>query len=138
MNSLDFEDADGDGTADDKSIWAEGATAAGVPDAVAGGWAPLGGRFTATFEGNNYTISSLYINRLSTDNVGLFRTLGTGGNLRNLGIEGGSLSGRNRVGGLAGENNGGTITACHAIVNVTASKNDVGGLVGVNERRRDS
>ena len=132
MSNLDFEDANGDGAADDKSIWAEGATAAGVSDAVAEGWAPIGGSFTATFDGNNYAISNLYIDRSSTDNIGLFRTLGTGGNVRNLGIEGGSLSGNNRVGGLAGENNRGTIRACYATVNVTASRNDVGGLVGVN------
>ena len=93
----------------------------------------ISGRFTATFEGNNYTISNLYINRSSTGNVGLFRTLGTGGNVRNLGIEGGSVRGRNRVGGLVGVNNGGTISDCHATVDVTASNNDVGGLVGENE-----
>ena len=133
MNNLDFEDADGDGAADDKSIWAEGAAAAGVPDAVADGWVLISGRFTATFEGNNYTISNLYINRSSADNVGLFRVLGAGGNVRNLGIEGGSVRGRNRVGGLVGENIGGTISDCHATVNVTASRNDVGGLVGENE-----
>ena len=59
MNDLDFEDADGDGTADDKSIWAEGAGAAAVSGAVAGGWATIGdnntdsneSRFTATFDG---------------------------------------------------------------------------------------
>ena len=58
-NNLDFEDADGDGTADDKSIWAEGASAAGVSGAVAEGWAPLGyynsdtdnAYYTATFNG---------------------------------------------------------------------------------------
>ena len=133
INNLDFEDADGDGTADDKSIWAEGATAAGVSGAVADGWVLISGRFTATFEGNNYTISNLYINRSSADNVGLFRALGAGGNVRNLGIEGGSVRGRNRVGGLVGENVGGTISDCHAIVDVTAFNNDVGGLVGENE-----
>ena len=37
-NNLDFEDADGDDTADDKSIWAEGASAAGISGAVAEGW----------------------------------------------------------------------------------------------------
>ena len=132
MNNLDFEDADGDGTADDLSIWAEGASAAGVSGAVAEGWVLIIGRFTATFEGNNYTISNLYIDRSSTGNVGLFRTLGTGGNVRNLGIEGGSVSGNNRVGGLVGWNEGGTISDCHATVHVTASQNDVGGLVGVN------
>ena len=42
MNNLDFEDANGDGTADDKSIWAEGASAAGISGAVAEGWATIG------------------------------------------------------------------------------------------------
>ena len=42
MNNLDFEDANGDGTADDKSIWAEGASGAGVSGAVAEGWEPIG------------------------------------------------------------------------------------------------
>ena len=54
---------------------------------VTGGWAPIGdnstddnaARFTATFEGNDYTLSNLYINRGSTDYVGLFGRLGSGG-----------------------------------------------------------
>ena len=140
MNNLDFEDADGDGTADDKSIWAEGATAAGISGAVAEGWALIGDnsttsnatRFTATFDGGGHTISNLYIDRPSTDNVGLFGFLGTGSNLRNLGIEGGSLSGADRVGGLVGQNGGGTIIACYATGNASGAS-DVGGLVGVNE-----
>ena len=127
MNDLDFKNGSTDPAI--FSIWAEGSTVSG---ALSEGWQPIGGDYTATFEGNNYTISNLYIDRSSTDKVGLFRTLGTGGNVRNLGIEGGSLSGNNRVGGLAGENNGGTISDCYATVHVTASQNDVGGLVGVN------
>ena len=101
MSNLDFEDANGDGTADDKSIWAEGASGAGVPDAVAEGWAFIGyytsstdnAPYTATFDGRGHTISNLYINRPSTSRVGLFGDLGTGSNVRNLGIVGGSLSG---------------------------------------------
>ena len=127
MNDLDFKNGSTDPAI--FSIWAEGST---VSEALSEGWQPIGGNYTATFEGNNYTISNLYIDRSSTNNVGLFRTLGTGGNVRNLGIEGGSLSGNNRVGGLVGENNAGTISACYATVHVTASQNDVGGLVGVN------
>ena len=138
-NNLDFEDANGDGTADDKSIWAEGASGAGVPDAVAEGWAPIGdnstdsdeSRFTATFEGNRHMISNLYINRPSTSFVGLFGRLGLGSNVRNLGIEGGSLSGADNVGGLVGYNEG-TISACYATGTVTGSGSDVGGLVGEN------
>ena len=135
MNNLDFDNVSGS-----PSIWSENctdgtcqtATAVDGDNADKVGWKPIGGTFTATFEGNNYAISNLYIDRSSTDNVGLFRTLGTGGNVRNLGIEGGSLSGKSRIGALVGANNGGTITNSHATVHVTASQNDVGGLVGVN------
>ena len=95
------------------------------------GWAPIGGTFAATFDGNNNVISNLYVNRSSTSRVGLFGTLGTGGNVRNLGIEGGSLSGSARVGGLVGQNDG-TISACYATGNVTGTGENVGGLVGFN------
>ena len=128
MNNLDFEDANGDGTADDKSIWAEGASAAGVSGAVAEGWAPMGywdsfsdnPPYTATFDGRGHTISNLYINRPSTSDVGPFGFLETVGNLRNLGIEGGSLTGDEYVGGLVGSN-GGTISACYATGDVSSS-----------------
>ena len=137
-NNLDFEDADGDGTADDKSIWAEGASGAGVPDAVAEGWAPLGywnsstdnASYTATFDGGGYTISNLYINRPSTNGVGLFGALASGSNVRNLGIEGGSVTGNDYVGGLVGQNQG-TIRACYA-TGAASGDDNVGGLVGGN------
>ena len=139
MNNLDFEDANGDGTADDKSIWAEGASGAGVSGAVAEGWAPIGdnstdsdeSRFTAIFEGNDHTISNLYINRSGTSYVGLFGALGLGSNVRNLGIEGGRLSGDGNVGGLVGYSEG-TISACYATGTATGTGDLVGGLVGNN------
>ena len=108
INNLDFEEGNGNGTADDKSIWAEGASIAGVSGAVAEGWAPIGyytsflssSPYTATFDGRGHTISNLYINRPSTKSIGLFGFLRSGSNLRNLGIEGGSLTGDGQVGGL--------------------------------------
>ena len=42
LNDLDFEDANSDGTSDDKSVWAQGAVSAGIPGAVVGGWVPIG------------------------------------------------------------------------------------------------
>ena len=141
MNNLDFEDANGDGAADDKSIWAEGATAAGVSGAVAEGWAPIGyfntltfidhAPYTATFDGRGHTISNLYIDRSGTNGVGLFGVLRPGSNLRNLGIEGGSVTGSGGVGGLVG-NNRGTISACYATGDATGTS-WVGGLVGEND-----
>ena len=141
MNNLDFKNGSTDPTM--YSIWAEGSTATG---AVSEGWVPIGDnstasdatRFTATFEGNGHTISNLYINRPSTDNVGLFGALGTGSNLRNLGIEGGSVTGNKWVGGISGSNRGtvsnrGTISACYATGDASGTSNNVGGLVGQND-----
>ena len=114
---------------------------------VTGGWEPIGGTlidsddiptgprhvFTATFKGNDHTISNLYINR-TTDDVGLFGYVGTGGEIRKLGLVGGSVIGFENVGCLVGVNVG-MISECYATGNAeaTAQYEGVGGgLVGVN------
>ena len=134
ISNLDFDNLRGS-----PSIWSEDCTdgACQTATAVDGdnadkvGWAPIRGSFTATFDGNNYAISNLYIHRSRTSYVGLFGALGTEGNLRNLGIEGGSLRGADNVGGLVGRSNG-TISDCHATGDVMGSGVTVGGLVGWN------
>ncbi|WP_244472830.1 MBG domain-containing protein, partial [Methylobacterium sp. Leaf104] len=51
----------------------------------------------------------------------------------NIGLLGGSVSGRNSVGGLVGSNaGGGTVSNAYATGAVSGSGNDVGGLVGFN------
>ena len=72
--------------------------------------------FTAVFDGNSHSISNLAIRRDQTY-VGLFGAIGDGAAIRNLGLidnlaAGGD--GDNRVGGLVGQQNGGSITASHA------------------------
>jgi hypothetical protein len=90
-----------------------------------------GTSFTGVFDGNGYKIMNLTVNgdRTGNDFVGLFGYI-NGGQVRNLGIEGGLVSGDRRVGGLVGS--GSSITNCYstcdAIGNIA-----VGGLVGVNE-----
>ena len=114
-----------------------------------GGWLPIGdnstggnvSRFTAVFEGNGHTLSNLYIDR-SVRFVGLFGILGVGAEVRNVGIEGGSVttttsSGNGFAGGLVGHN-GGTITSSYATGDATADATGyydfAGGLVGYNNR----
>ncbi|WP_105442763.1 GLUG motif-containing protein [Paenibacillus sp. AR247] len=100
------------------------------------GWKPIGERgngdeseqFTGEFDGAGYVIRNLTINRPSEQGVGLFGMIGTGGVVRNLGIEGGSVIGSNFTGALAGNNNG-TVERAHASVDVTGY-GGVGGLVG--------
>ena len=147
MNNLDFNDKNNDGTSDDPSKWssacssgcldgsgAETATTATV------GWAPIGdnsNRFTATFDGNGHKISNLYINTSTLSKVGFFGEVGSGGEIHNLGIEGGGISGDGndvRVGLLVGKSRG-EIYACYATGDVTgvgARSPNVGGLVGFN------
>ena len=96
------------------------------------GWLPIGDistPFRATFEGNDNTISNLYIDR--TSRVGLFGVVDTGGKIKNLGLVGGSVEGYTSVGCLAGRNEG-TISACYATGDATSPSGQAGGLVGNN------
>ncbi len=103
----------------------------------------LGNPFTATFEGNDYTISNLKIATDSTLYTGFFAVLGTSSTVRNLSFATGSVASSNNsgstdypncVGVLAGRNIG-TISGVSSDLSVFAStgENDsVGGLVGYN------
>ncbi|MFO7678343.1 MAG: GLUG motif-containing protein [Thermoplasmatota archaeon] len=128
------------------------------------GFAPIGtsmsNAFTGSLNGNNYSISDLYINRPQDDFVGLFGFVGDSGVISNVSLIDaevssgtyqciGTLVGRNRglvtycsatghanggyrVGGLVGENNPGTVQYSHASVTVNAVDGRIGGLVGFN------
>lgn len=99
-------------------------------------WTPIGSfnnTFTGTFDGNEKTISGLYIN--STDRnetTGLFGYVGSGGKVTRLTVEG-AVTVSADVGGVVG-NNKGTVSDCINKVKVTASGNSalIGGVVGIN------
>ena len=103
------------------------------------GWEPIGKdtpvndsvRYNAVFEGNGHTVTNLFINRGSTDDVGLFGAIGTAGVVRNLGVAGASVTAQQYVGALAGSSYG-SISRSYASGTVSAAANDVGGLVGWN------
>ena len=113
-NDLNF-DENGNGDRDD--TYNQGA-----------GWNPIG-TFTATFQGNGYIIENLFINRGSTDNVGLFGI--SSGRLTQLGLVDVEITGNVNTGGLVGENRG-TITASYVTGRVRGEI--VGGLVGQNRQ----
>ncbi|NMX21299.1 hypothetical protein C5S30_02440 [ANME-1 cluster archaeon GoMg4] len=69
----------------------------------------LSNPFNGTFDGKGYTITGLYINRSSTNNVGLFGCTDSGSEIKNVGLEEVNVSGKDGVGGLVGYNDG-TIT----------------------------
>lgn len=67
------------------------------------GWQPVGtssAPFKGVLYGNGHTISGLWINRSSSDDIGFFGKLS--GTVNNLTLKGGSIIGRNRVGFLSG------------------------------------
>ena len=112
-----------------------------VDEDGAGGWLPIGDEdnpFAAVFDGNGYSIRNLAISR-DQAYVGFFGRTGASAAIRNLGLVdnladySGSSDSANYIGGLAGYNNGGLITASYVtgVVDGGDGNNDrVGGLVG--------
>ena len=87
--------------------------------------------FAGIFEGNNNTISNININKSGEENIGLFSyNLGT---IRDLKIEGGSITGLARVGGIVSINKG-TIENCHnnGTTITIASTSGGGGITASN------
>ena len=85
------------------------------------GWEPING-FAARFYGNGYGISNLFINRPTTDNVGLFGSIGATGQVAQFALKEVNVTGQGNVGGLAGQNSGDV-----RFTYVTGSANDDGG-----------
>ncbi len=120
-------------------------------------WQPIGGGgldprvdgrlpekylYKAVFEGNGHVISNMEVNAPNVvwHFVGLFRGLGAGGVIRNVGLMGAKVAVHMNsisTGGLAGVNYGGKVAACYVVGeddqgDVIGSWT-VGGLVGGNE-----
>ena len=93
------------------------------------GFAPIGSgtSFTGSFDGQGHTISGLFINRPSSQNVGLIGYLGTGGKVSNVGVTGATVTGGTAVGAIVGSNYG-------AVTNVYSS----GSVTATDCRRRRS
>lgn len=94
------------------------------------GWEPIGDGdeyFTGTFDGQNFEISNLYINRTS-NYVGLFGwTVNT---ISNLGLTDVNITGSSGVGGISGRNHT-TINNSYVSGNISAN-NKIGGISGFN------
>ena len=96
-------------------------------------WQPIGGvgeKFNSTFDGNNYTISGLTIDRGDSDGVGLFGYVAAGVVLRNLRVVSAHVVGKNRVGILVGNGEGASIVSSYVQNGNLRGDRFVGGLVG--------
>lgn len=101
---------------------------------------PLGGTgqngddnpFTGKFDGLDYNIFNLNINRADENYVGLFGVVGSGAVINNVTLVGGSITGQNYVGSLAGTvQDGASISNITNSASVTGASN-VGGIVGAS------
>lgn len=113
----------------------EGYAEVAGPDANGGrGWRPIGtyeSQFTGTLDGRGYTIGDLFIDRPGEDGVGLFGSVGDGASISNVGLIDANVIGRDGIGGLVGDNWGGTVANSYSTGTVTGNAY-IGGLVGWN------
>ena len=92
-------------------------------------WIPIGGtskRFEGTFNGNGHVLSGMFMSSMS--NSGLFGRI-DGGCVYNLGLENIQVSGRDYLGGIAGETLGATISNCY-VTGAISGGDSVGGIAG--------
>ena len=96
------------------------------------GFNPIG-TFTGIFDGNGYTITGLYINRPSSNEVGLFSDT-NGTEIKNVGLINVDISsnGSFNAGGLIGVCKS-SVTNCYVTGSVNGSSGNAGGLIGYNE-----
>ena len=129
-NDLNFDqNRDGRITSADNAFWNSGA-----------GWEPItnsnGHEYNATFDGNGYTISYLYINRTGHFRA-LFARLASGKEIRNVGVKHATVIHAAATATvdthaiLVAQNNG-TVTKSYATGSVIGGDGRIGGLVGRN------
>ena len=87
--------------------------------------------FTGKFDGLDYNIFGLTINRSGENDVGLFGVV-NGATINNVTLVGGSITGNYRVGGIVGNAIGENTVISNAINSASVTGNSqVGGIVGI-------
>ncbi len=103
------------------------------------GFVPIG-TFTGTLDGQGHTITGLYINRPTTNSIGLFRHTNNGAEIKNVGLVDVDVTGSMAVGALVNyNNNNSTVSNCWSSGTVKSAfiggnSSGIGGLVGSNAR----
>lgn len=99
------------------------------------GFSPIGNgtdNFYGNYNGNNYLITGLTINRSTSDHMGLFACLNSA-MISNLGVNSCSIVGKEYVGAIASATfNNTQINNCFATGSVSGSLS-IGGLIGLNQ-----
>ncbi|QUI24801.1 fibronectin type III domain-containing protein [Vallitalea pronyensis] len=128
-NIKDTRDRDGDGDVDEtlKSALTALNSGKGFIPITMSNAGNIASPFTGTIDGNGHTISKLYINIPTHDEIG-FIGRGDGATVKNLKMTNAKVTGQNRVGILVGNVNNGTITdsSAEGTLNIKAG---LGGLL---------
>jgi len=99
------------------------------------GFNPIGNlthRFLGSLDGREYNITGLFINRTTTDYVGLFGFTGNDANLNNISLLDTNISGQSLIGGIMGHNEQSErVNNCH-VTGLLSGTEYVGGIVGFN------
>ncbi|MCK4979101.1 MAG: hypothetical protein KAS62_01835, partial [Candidatus Delongbacteria bacterium] len=106
-----------------------------LPWNVGEGWEPIGDStapFSGNYDGGEYIIYNLSINRNLSNTVGFFGSANSAF-ISNVFLQNTYVIGNDNTGGLLGSSNSSTITNCYTLGEVTGNKN-TGGLVGYNFR----
>jgi hypothetical protein len=116
------------------------------------GWQPIGGWFCGTFDGQEYEIRNLFVDRPDEGYVGLFAAIDRGATINNIGVVNTTVTGGFLVGSLVGRSFG-RVSNCYAegmvtsVARVASNDSDgdglpddgygllAGGLVGTNDGR---
>jgi hypothetical protein len=88
-------------------------------------------RFTSVLDGQNHTVNNLTINEGYSDYVGLIGYLGSGGEVKDVGVVNADITGSYYVGGLVAYNSG-SVSGSYSTGSISGSYYPVGGLVGYN------
>ena len=88
-------------------------------------------QFTGIVDGNDHVIRNIQISLPENDNVGLFGSIASGGQIINLGVENSNVVGDYTVGGLVAYNFG-IVDRCY-ISGTVSGAYEVGALAGTNE-----
>ena len=121
------------------SVWANSFVQVADIDASAtstwqnGGWIPIGSilskaSFTGSYNGQNHTISGLYISRTQTNYQGLFGNT-YGAIINQLGLVDVNITALSETGGLVGQGDNSTISNCFVTGKIYGGK-CVGGIIG--------
>jgi len=91
--------------------------------------------FTGKFDGQGYTITGVYINRPTTDGVGVFGYIRDGAEVKNVGLVDADVTAHLNSGTLVGSSNGATVSKSWSSGEIQGSHNyqmRLGGLLGIS------